>query len=610
MKMLIRMLIALLILPCLPGRSFAVQQPTAAKPHIVVILADDMGYGDLACNNPDSKIQTPHLDRLAAEGIRFTDAHSGGSSCIPSRYALMTGRFAIRASMSLAKGPLIEPDRMTVASMLREQGYATSMVGKWHLGFEPYLQNQQQPADYNQPLGGGPVDCGFDSFFGMHASLDLPPYFYIRDRSPVQPPTKNVTANSDVGGPAGWNKIQGAFWRAGKIAPDVQFDQVTPRLFDEAVKVINQHAAEKTERPLFLYLALPSPHTPWVPLEEFQGQSGAGSYGDFVMQVDAGTGRVMQALQDAGLDRDTLVLFSSDNGPVWYDKDVEKYGHRSVGPLRGMKFSSWEGGHRMPFLVRWPNRIEPGNVCDQTIVFSDVLATFAQLTGLKQIPAGMAEDSVSFFPYLTDPSQSPTARPPIIQDAQTIRDGDWKLILPKRGQQNKPAELYNLEADLSEQTNLYQQQPAVAQRLESRLKSFLSSARAKAVEIGNDLIPWKQFSKENLQASVNAGHWTLIDIEQMGIFQIQRGGHDYRISKRVLELIKTNGVDCYYWGLEQRERSDINATRKYLQTQMAKLDCDFGEESFATIVNFETKACHPIKRGTAYEVISILESIK
>ncbi len=481
MKMLIRMLIALLILPCLLGHSFAVQQPTAAKPNIVVILADDMGYGDLSCNHPDSKIQTPHLDRLAAEGVRFTDAHSGGSSCIPSRYALMTGRFAIRASMSLAKGPLIEPDRMTVASMLREQGYATSMVGKWHLGFEPYLQNQQRPTDYNQPLRGGPVDCGFDSFFGMHASLDLPPYFYIRDRSPVSPPTENVTANSDVGGPAGWNKIQGAFWRAGKISPDVQFDQVTPRFFDEAVKVINQHAAEKTEQPLFLYLALPSPHTPWMPLEKFQGQSGAGSYGDFVMQVDAGTGRVMQALRDAGLDRDTLVLFSSDNGPVWYDKDVEKYGHRSVGPLRGMKFSSWEGGHRMPFLVRWPNQIEPGKVCDQTIAFSDVLATFAHLTGLKQIPAGMAEDSVSFHPYLIDPSQPPAARPPIIHDAQTIRDGDWKLILPKRGQQNKPAELYNLKADLSEQTNLYQQQPEVAQRLESRLKSFLSDAKQPAV---------------------------------------------------------------------------------------------------------------------------------
>jgi len=296
-----------LCVPCIAASSAC----AAEKPNIVVILADDMGYGDCSANNPESKISTLNIDRLATEGMRFTDAHSGGSSCIPSRYALITGRFAVRASMALAKGPLIEEGRMTVPSLLREHGYATAMVGKWHLGFDPSLQNKKAPADYSNPLRGDPVDRGFDSFFGMHASLDPPPYFYIRDRRPVLPPTDDVSASSSVGGPKGWNNIQGAFWREGKMAPDLQFDQVTPRFFDEAVNVIQKHRVDKKDNSLFLYLALPSPHTPWLPLEEFRGKSSAGLDGDFVLQVDAGVGRVLQALKAAGIDKDMLRWYCS-----------------------------------------------------------------------------------------------------------------------------------------------------------------------------------------------------------------------------------------------------------------------------------------------------------
>ena len=223
------------LLPCRPGltdqHTTTSVKSTGTRPNIVLIMADDMGYGDVSCNNPQTKIPTPNIDRIANEGIRFTDAHSGGSSCIPSRYALMTGRFAVRTSMSLSKGPLIEKSRMTTASMLRDQGYATAMVGKWHLGFDPFLQNKQSPADYSNPLQGGPVDRGFDSFFGMHASLDLPPYFYIRGRRPVTPPTGDVQANSSTEGPEGWNNIQGAFWRTGKISPDLELAKVNPRFF-------------------------------------------------------------------------------------------------------------------------------------------------------------------------------------------------------------------------------------------------------------------------------------------------------------------------------------------------------------------------------------------
>lgn len=444
-----------------------------SKPNIVFILADDMGYGDVSSYNPKGRIRTPNIDRLAKEGVRFTDAHSGGSSCIPSRYALMTGRFAVRHSMALNQGPLIEAGRMTVPSMLRDHGYATAMVGKWHLGFDPFLQNKKAPADYSKPLKGGPVDCGFDSFFGMHASLDLPPYFYIRDRRPVLPPTKDTVANDSMNGPEGWNNIQGAFWRAGKISPDLEFDRVTPRFFDEAVNVIRRHAGK--EKPLFLYLALPSPHTPWLPLKRFRGMSGAGMYGDFVLQVDAGVGRVLKALKTKGIDQDTLIVFSSDNGPVWYEKDIEKFGHDAVGGLRGMKFSSWEGGHRMPFLARWPRRVPGGRTCDQTVVFSDMLATLAEIVGRKKIPDDMAEDSVSFRSHLLNPSQPAVRRPPIIHDRWTIRVGDWKLILPKQGRRarkNAAPELYNLKSDRSEQNNLIAERPEIVQRLKEALTSF------------------------------------------------------------------------------------------------------------------------------------------
>lgn len=471
-----RSLLFLLTLCLVPGALVAV---AANEPHIVVILADDMGYGDCTANNPESKISTPNIDRIAKEGLRFIDAHSGGSSCIPSRYALMTGRFAVRTTMSLANGPVIDEGRMTVASLLRDHGYATAMVGKWHLGFDPNLQNEKAPADYSKPLRGGPVDRGFDSFFGMHASLDLPPYFFIRDRKPVMPPTDDVEARSSVGEPEGWNNIQGAFWRAGKIAPDFKFDQVTPRLFEVAVNAIQRHAQDDKDKPLFLYLALPSPHTPWLPLEEFRGKSGAGMYGDFVMQVDAGVGRVLDALRSAEMDRDTLVLFSSDNGPVWYEKDVQRFGHDAVGGLRGMKFSSWEGGHRMPFLARWPARVAPGGVCERTVAFADFLATFAELVG-GTIPEGMAEDSLSFLPYLLDADKVPAMRPPIIHDRSTIRDGDWKLILAGRSRKKAGAEnaaqLYNLKDDIGEKNNLLTQHPDIARRLEQQLESWLKTS--------------------------------------------------------------------------------------------------------------------------------------
>ncbi len=457
----------------------------SAHPNIVFILADDMGYGDLKVYNRESKIPAPHLDKLASEGLVFTDAHAGGSTCKPSRYALMTGRFAARMRRNGDRnGPLIQAGRASVASVLREEGYRTAMVGKWHLGFDQKARKPGASAkgfafDYDQALTGGPMDRGFDSYFGMHASLDIPPYFFIRDRSAVMAPTETVAASTSVGEGEGWNRIQGKFWREGGRSPDFHHVEVTPRFAGEACRVIEDHVGDK---PLFLYLALPSPHTPWLPTEEFVGKSGAGLYGDFMMQVDSVVGQVMASLQKAGLSENTLLMFSSDNGPVWYEKDAAKFGHRSTGPLRGAKGSVWEGGHRVPFIARWPARIKAGTRSGHTVSFVDVFATCAEIAGRKSLSKGVGQDSESFLSILLNPERSHVARPPILHGSRVIRDDDWKLIATKgsRGftaDRNQPfgIELYNLKDDLSEQKNLADSMPHRVSQLRAKIGEILGN---------------------------------------------------------------------------------------------------------------------------------------
>ena len=451
------------------------------RPNIVFILSDDLGYGDIRAYNPDSKIPTPHLDRMAAEGMRFTDAHAGGSTCKPSRYALLSGEFAIRMLDKSDKGgPLLPEGQPTIASLLRDNGYRTAMVGKWHLGFD---QNGEKGNELlngfsfdPENMTGGPVDRGFESYFGMHASLDIPPYFYIDKRTATELPSTSIEASDSVGTEENWNHIQGAFWRAGGIGSDFKHLEVTPRFCEEACAVIENHDGEK---PLFLYLALPSPHTPWVPTEEYHGKSGAGMYGDFVMQVDAVVGRVMASLKAVGMDENTLLLFSSDNGPVWYAENTEKFSHAATGPLRGIKGSAWEGGHRMPFLARWPARLSGGLVTNHTVAFCDVFATFAALVGQKPLREGVARDSVSFAGLLLRPEEKLPSRPPILHDSETIRAGDWKLLTSKKGRGfgaskgvKYSPELYHLKEDLSERNNLYREHPEVVEEIGALLESY------------------------------------------------------------------------------------------------------------------------------------------
>lgn len=468
--------VALLIV-CSPANTFADDTP-ANHPNIVFILVDDMGYGDPQCFNANSKIQTPNIDSLARDGMRFTDAHAPGPLCHMSRYGLLTGRFPFRTDVRLwPKRALIEPGQTTIASLLKSQGYQTAMVGKWHLGFH---EN-----GYDKPLPGGPVDCGFGSYFGIRASTDIPPYFYISGNRAVAPPTAHIEARNTEG----WSRIQGEFWRAGGIAPDLELKDVLPRFTDEAIKVIGKHTESKTKQPLFLYLAYPAPHTPWLPAPPFQGQSGAGMYGDFAMMVDSMIGRVLNALDEAKLADDTLVIFTSDNGPVWYEKDVERFDHDSSGGLRGMKADAWECGHRMPFIARWPGKVAAASVSDQLICFTDMLATFAAVTH-AELPDGAGPDSFSMLPALLGDEDTP-GRPTLAMQTSngtmTLRKGPWKLITalgsggfsePKRvnpGPGDPKGQLYNLEDDLGETENLHLQNRAIVEELTDELARIRDS---------------------------------------------------------------------------------------------------------------------------------------
>ena len=372
---------------------------------------------------------------------------------------------------------------MTIASLLQSNGYQTAMVGKWHLGF--------QENGYDKPLLGGPTNRGFDSYFGIRASTDIPPYFYIRGNRAVAIPSASIEANKSDG----WSPIQGAFWRAGGIAPDLKLKDVLPRFTDEAITVIEDHAKKKNKKPLMLYLAYPAPHTPWLPSNGFRGSSKAGMYGDFLVMVDAMVGRVLEALDKAGMNDDTLLFFTSDNGPVWYDTDVQRFGHDSVGGLRGMKSDAWEGGHRMPFIARWPGRIQAGSVSRQTICFTDMLATFAAVVDAK-LPPNAGPDSFDILPVLLGKQpESKAIRGPLVIPARrgmmSIRSGHWKLITGLgSGGFTKPnyikptpdgpeGQLYHLGDDLAEARNLYLDKPNIVKSLQSKLSQILNQTKTR-----------------------------------------------------------------------------------------------------------------------------------
>lgn len=442
----------------------------ADRPNVILILADDLGWGDPRCYNPDSKIPTPHLDRLAAEGLRFLDAHSPSAVCTPTRYALLTGRYAWRTRLRRGvlwgySPPLIEPDRPTLATFLRAHGYATACIGKWHLGlryatptpaeFGDTLQPQADPAliDWSQPLREGPPTAGFDYSFCIPASLDMVPYVYLENGRATAPPEGRTpgSRHQRQGG--------GGFWREGPIAPDFEIADCHPNLVRRALEYLRQRPAGE---PFFLYLALTSPHDPWVPTAEFLGRSQAGPRGDFVAQVDDAVGQVLQVLDQRGLSRNTLVIFTSDNGAHWLPDERTSTRHAANGPWRGMKSDIYEGGHRVPFLVRWPARVRPGTASEAVIGLQDLFATLAEILD-RPLPPRAAEDSVSFFRDLR--GRGGSRRPPLVHHSIdgtfALRVGPWKLVDGSGSGgwtaaiRREPGQLYRLDRDPTESTNLW-----------------------------------------------------------------------------------------------------------------------------------------------------------
>ncbi len=458
------------------------------KPNIVLILADDMGYGDPGAYNPDSKIPTPNMDQLAAEGIRFTDAHSPSGVCTPTRYGLLTGRYSWRTSLKkgVTRGysaNFMDTTRTTVAKLLKNEGYATAMIGKWHLGI-----GDTEPLDYSQRLYPGPRTHGFDYYFGIPASLDMVPYVFIENEAVLELPTDSV-------GPSGY-EYGGPYWRPGPIAPSFKHIDVHPTLTSRAVDFIAQHAANASEQPFFLYLPLASPHTPWLPTENFQGISQAGGYGDFTAEVDWTVGQVMQQLEAEGMTENTLIMVSSDNGSFWIQEDIDRYNHLSNLNLRGIKADIHEGGNRVPLIARWPAQIDAGLVSDHLVSLVDMMGTFAELLDVD-LTADIAEDSYSFLPQLLG-KESLTGRNDLIMHSSqgmfAIRKGEWKLIeglgsggftkpdFIEPGPSDPLGQLYNLADDLEETNNRYAEEPEIVAELMALLNQQRDQGFSRSID--------------------------------------------------------------------------------------------------------------------------------
>jgi arylsulfatase A-like enzyme len=492
--------------------ALACPQPASAaeRPNVVVIYADDLGYGDVQCNNPDrGKIPTPHIDRLASEGTRFTDGHSSSGVCSPSRYTLLTGRYHWRTRLKagivgLWERPLIDPDRLTIAGLAKQQGYRTAAIGKWHLGWDwplepgdrPLLgqgatgKGRPGPEDvtdrhraawqriFAQPILGGPTARGFDTYFGTDVP-NWPPFCFIEnDRtvgipSTLLPPEdfKNHRASNQGPALAGW-----------------RLEAVLPALRDRAVAFIED--AARGPAPFLLYLPLTSPHTPLAVNERWRGKSGLdNACADLVMETDAVVGDVLAAVERAGVAGKTLVVFTSDNGfaPYVGATDLQRRGHFPSGPLRGYKSDAWEGGHRVAFIVRYPGVARPGSICDALVHQADLMATLADVLG-AELPADAGEDSVSLLPLLRGGTE-PVRRHAVSCSARglpSIRDGRWKLILgtgsggcSKGGEDGPDVQLYDLAADLGERRNLAVDLPDRVAMMKAAYDSLVAAGRSR-----------------------------------------------------------------------------------------------------------------------------------
>jgi len=475
----------------------------AAKPNVVVILADDLGYGDVHCYNPDrGKIPTPNIDRAAADGMRFTDGHCSSGCCSPSRYTLLTGRYHWRSRLQSGivgvwEKPLIAADRLTIGHLAQQQGYRTACIGKWHLGWDWPISAEQMEhfrglggqsggggkvltevtaahrrawADvFAQPIAGGPTTRGFDEYFGTDVP-NWPPYCFIQNDRTLGIPSELLPAGLLV-------KNQASL--QGPALKDWKLEAILPALGERAVDFISRQA--KDDRPFLLYMPLTAPHTPIAPAPEWRGKSGIGDYGDFVMQTDAAIGKVLEALDKNGLADSTLVFITSDNGCASYIgvPAIEAQGHFPSGPLRDYKASVYEGGHREPFIVRWPGVVKRGSVSGQYVHQADLLATLAEVWGVK-LPDNAGEDSFSLLPLLKGEDQP--IREHGVNTAcnglPSIRRGPWKLILQRDEQTDTEVQLYKLETDLGEKKNVAAENAAIVSELRTLLEKVIVQGRS------------------------------------------------------------------------------------------------------------------------------------
>ena len=463
----------------------------ADKPNIVYILCDDLGYGDLRCLNPQRcKIATPHADRLASQGMIFTDAHSSSAVCTPTRYGILTGRYNWRTRLQNGvlhgySEPLIASDRLTVPKLLKQHGYATAAIGKWHLG----MDISKEPTELT--VKDGPTTRGFDHYFGISASLDMPPFVFIENDRLTEAPTATKK-----------------WLRSGPAAPSFEAVDVLPTLTRKAVEYIAARA--KTSQPFFLYLPLNSPHTPIVPTKEWQGKSGLGDYADFVMETDWALGEVLNALDKAGITENTLVIFTSDNGcsPAAKPHDLEERGHFPSHQFRGYKADIWDGGHHIPFIARWPAVAKPGTKTSQLVCLTDLLATAADIVGAK-LPDNAGEDSVSILPLLRG-DDKPVREAVIhhsIHGHFAIRQANWKLCLCvgsggwSKGNDGQSAQLYDMAADVGERTNLNKKETVIVERLTKLVEKYIADGRSTPGTKQTNDVPVNLHKKQKLAAS-------------------------------------------------------------------------------------------------------------
>lgn len=472
------------------SRAWAETVKPAGAPNIVIILADDMGYGDVHALNKESKIPTPNLDGLAARGMTFTDAHTPSSVCTPTRYGLLTGRYCWRSRMKRGvlngySAHLIDTERQTVASLLKSRGYQTGCVGKWHLGLDwtRLKEGGKNAIDFNGPVENGPNALGFDFFYGIPASLDFPPYVYVKNNRVVELPTAAQAQQSFP-----------AYLRKGERSPGLSPENVLDDLLAQARSFIQRSAG--TGKPFFLYFPLTAPHKPVLPHPRFRKKTALGPYGDFVVQVDWTVGQVLKTLKSCGVDGNTLVVFTSDNGSFMFRKDgadekghvddptIQAYRadrHTANHVFRGTKADIWEAGHRVPFFACLPGRIKPGSRCDEVICLTDLMATCAALSGAKMAP-GAGEDSFNLRPLMEGrPWRKP--RLPVVHHSAggmfAIRSGPWKLVLgngsggreqPRGRPFQKPYALFDMTRDVRESRNVAARYPDVVETLAEQLE--------------------------------------------------------------------------------------------------------------------------------------------